>query len=166
MGQLMSCCGCKCCSHARERLRSRLPWLFGSAQRLEQAPEQQQSPEQQPEQQPEPPQQGLEKDSPAADKPTSLPSVPGTAVQSPSDSEAAVTSSLGETTDTEGRLSTAISPAGSSLTVVSPATTSSESREGPPAQVASSSSGLSSTTPESDAPLTATTAAGTVETPP
>ncbi|XP_050052363.1 uncharacterized protein [Dermacentor andersoni] len=166
MGQLMSCCGCKCCSHTRDRLRSRLPWLFGSAQRLEQAPEQQRIPEQQPQQQPEPAQQGLEKDAPAAEKPTSLPSVPGTAVQSPSDSEAIVTSSVGETTDTEGLLPTVISPSDSSLTVVSPATTSSESREGPPAQVASSSSGLSSTTPENDAPSTATAAAGTVETPP
>ncbi|XP_037570518.1 uncharacterized protein LOC119452416 [Dermacentor silvarum] len=164
MGQLMSCCGCKCCSHTRERLRSRLRRLFESPQRPEQVPEKQ-SPVLQPQQQPDQ-QQGPEQDAATAEKSTSPPFVPGTAVQSPSDSEAGVTSSLGDTTDTEGRLSTVLSPTGSSLTVISPMTTSSDSREGAPPQEGGSSSGLSSTTPESDAHLSGNTAAGTVKTPP
>ncbi|KAH6945102.1 hypothetical protein HPB50_007247 [Hyalomma asiaticum] len=154
----MSCCGCECCSDCRERFVNGVRRIFRPQVPVEQAPEEQ--PQQQPEQQREP-----EEHTAAAEAPAPQPSVPGTAVQSPSDSETGgLTSSVGDATDTEGRLSAVISPTSSSLTVVSPVTMSSDSREDRAAQDAGSSSGLSSSTLESDAPAAGTAAAGTAKT--
>ncbi|KAL1426650.1 hypothetical protein MTO96_018122 [Rhipicephalus appendiculatus] len=141
MGQLMSCCGCKCCSDAREWLRTRVRRLFGSATLEEEAsaqkPEQQRRPEEH---------------ATAAETLASQPSVPGTAVQSPSDSEGGgLTPSVGDATDTEGLLSAVVSPTSSSLTQVTPTTASSDSREDKATQDAGSSSGLSSSTLGSEA---------------
>ncbi|KAH7983125.1 hypothetical protein HPB52_009422 [Rhipicephalus sanguineus] len=157
MGQLMTCCVCKRCSDALEWLRTLVRRLFGSPTPEEEASAQQQSPEQQTERQ-----RGPEEHAAAAE---TQPSVPEAAVQSPSDSEGGgLAPSVGDTTDTEGLLSAVMSPTSSSLTQVTPTTASSGSREDRAAQDAGSSSGLSSSTLESDALLGA--AAIGVKTPP